>query len=190
MSRLKLPYYTALFLSLLSIVVIILMGWVEQADRLLIRLSAKTSVFFFLLAFSASAMYKLWPSAFTRKLLKARRYLGLSFAVSHSFHLCFIFLLQFYFGAQNFEARGVFIVSGGGVAYAFLYLMAFTSTDAMQRKLGMKNWKRLHTLGSYYIFIVFCVSYLPRAFSQLSYLPFGILLLVALFLRLLAYVKK
>ena len=190
MSSSKLHYYTALLLSLLTIVVILLMGWVEQADRLLIRLTAKTSVFFFLLAFTASAMHAIWPGTFTRQLVKARRYLGLSFAVSHSFHLCFILLLQFYFVAQNFEERGIFIVSGGAVAYVFLYLMALTSTDAMQRKLGMKNWKRLHTIGSYYIFIVFCFSYLPRAFSQLVYLPFGVLLLLALLLRGLAHFRK
>jgi methionine sulfoxide reductase heme-binding subunit len=55
----------------------------EEGVRAIIRLTARTSVALFLLAFTASAAFRLWGGRLPRWLLVNRRYLGLSFAVSH-----------------------------------------------------------------------------------------------------------
>jgi len=79
-------------------------------------------------------------------------------------------------------------VAGGGLAYVLMYLMAFTSTDNMIAKLGANRWKILHTIGIYYILIVFSVSYIPRAISDFTYMPFGIVIIVAVILKMLSLI--
>ena len=54
--------------------------------RAVIRLTARTSLFLFALAFSARAMATLWPCSLTQWQRRNRRQLGLAFAVSHTLH--------------------------------------------------------------------------------------------------------
>lgn len=179
----RLPYITAIILVFFLIIITLGDGFTELQDRQMIRITAKLSLILFLLAFSASALQKLFNTKLTLLLLRNRRYLGLSFAVSHTFHLLFIVLLQLYFDAHNFDERGWLTVSGGAIAYVFLYLMSFTSTDMMVSKMGTVKWKLLHTIGSYYIIAVFSVSYLPRAWSDPNYIPFAAFIVMTLILR-------
>src|ERR1700693_3051123 len=54
--------------------------------RMVIRFTARTSLLFFCLAFSAAALARLWPNAWTRWQRRNRRYLGVTFAASHAIH--------------------------------------------------------------------------------------------------------
>ncbi|HKQ13792.1 MAG TPA: hypothetical protein VJT80_10190, partial [Steroidobacteraceae bacterium] len=65
----------------------------EAAARA-VRLTARTSVTLFLAAFTAAALFQLWPNAWTRWQRQNRRYLGVAFAVSHGVHLAAIFWMQ------------------------------------------------------------------------------------------------
>src|SRR5215217_4512415 len=65
----------------------------EAAART-VRLTARTSVTLFLAAFTAAALWRLWPNALTRWQRSNRRFLGVSFAVSHGVHLAAIFWMQ------------------------------------------------------------------------------------------------
>src|SRR5262245_9536987 len=58
-----------------------------------IRWTARSSLVFFLPTFVASALVSLHPAPATKWLLRNRRYLGLSLAVSHGFHLFLILAL-------------------------------------------------------------------------------------------------
>ncbi len=49
------------------------------------------------------------------------------------------------------------------MAYGFIYLMALTSTDSWQKRLGHK-WKQLHMIGMHLTWAVFLVGYGSRAF--------------------------
>src|SRR4051812_4752583 len=51
-----------------------------------IRATAKTSATLLVLAFSASSLRRLWASPLSRWLLRNRRHLGVSMAVSHTLH--------------------------------------------------------------------------------------------------------
>ena len=51
----------------------------------------------------------------------------------------------------------------GGVGYLFVFLMAITSTDKSQRWLGMTHWRRLHVIGSYWLWTVFLLTYIKHA---------------------------
>jgi hypothetical protein len=53
---------------------------------MVVRFTARTSLLFFCLAFSAAALAKLWPTIWTRWQRHNRRYLGVTFAASHGLH--------------------------------------------------------------------------------------------------------
>ena len=123
----------------------------------LTRLTARTSVFFFLAAFSASALLTLTRSIPARFMTVNRRHIGLAFALSHAIHLG---ALVSYFAVSG-ERPGPVIVIAGGLAYLFIAAMAATSNTASQRWLG-RNWRCLHLVGSWYIGLIFLNSYLGR----------------------------
>ena len=79
--------------AVLTLILIGLSVWIAgmrqfEVDgvRMVIRFTARTSPLFFCLAFSAAALARLWPNAWTRWQRRNRRYLGVSFAASHGIH--------------------------------------------------------------------------------------------------------
>ena len=48
-------------------------------------------------------------------------------------------------------------IIGGGFGYLLMYAMALTSTDKMVRRVGIKNWRMLHSIGINYLVIAFLV---------------------------------
>ena len=61
---------------------------------MVIRFTARTSLLLFCLAFSAAALARLWPNAWTRWQRRNRRYLGVTFAASHGIHAVAIACLR------------------------------------------------------------------------------------------------
>jgi len=53
----------------------------------------------------------------------------------------------------------------GGIAYSLIYVMALTSTNAAQRRLG-KWWRRIHKVGIHYVWLIFTASYAIRALGD------------------------
>lgn len=84
-------------------------------------------------------------------MLQNLRWIGLSFASSHGVHMALIIAMSLDFPDPflNEQPEGKWLV--GGVAYLLIALMALTSTNAAQRWMSMKHWKRLHVIGSYWI---------------------------------------
>lgn len=155
----------------------------EEATRSIIRQTARLSLLLFTAAFAASSLLRLWPNDATRWMLRNRRWLGLSFALSHFVHLgAILALLQI---DPDFAIDGPTIVFGGA-AYVFIFALAATSFDAAVARLGKQRWRRLHATGTYYIWLLFILSYGPRALSSPAYVPPALLLLAALGLRLAA----
>jgi hypothetical protein len=154
----------------------------EAGLRILVRTSARASLVLFTSAFAASALAAIWPRPSTRWLLCNRRYVGVSFAVSHLAHLAFIIALARTAPGFHVDPLTRF---GGGLAYVFIVAMAATSFDRTAAWLGPHAWQRLHTTGMYYVWGIFFVSYAPRAaVESLIYGPLVILLLGVLGLRL------
>ena len=77
----------AFVLGAMSLVLLASHGGDIEGIRLVIRATARTSLVLFVLAFTAGAMVELAPGGFTRWQRRNRRYLGVSFAVSHLIHL-------------------------------------------------------------------------------------------------------
>lgn len=161
----------------------------EPGIRVVVRSSARSSVLLFALAFSASSLRALWQSPSSRWLLANRRYLGVSYAASHALHAGALAAL---YGTSSEFAGSLqpVTVIGGGLAYAFTAAMALTSSDAAVRRLGRARWRRLHLVGSWYIWIIFAQSYLPRAVAEPAYTPAALVVLAVPALRFAARARR
>ena len=122
----------------------------------------------------------------TRWMMRNRRWLGLSFALSHFVHLAAILMLGRI--APDFEIEAMTIVFGG-LAYVFIAALAATSFDGAVTMLGKRRWQLLHKTGMYYIWFIFAQSYTPRAFMSAAYIPAAALLFGVIALRIAARKK-
>jgi sulfoxide reductase heme-binding subunit YedZ len=180
------PATFALLLLIFS-VVLALHGATEDSTRLLIRITAASSLLLFTLAFSASSLDQLLVDGRWRTLLQARRRFGIAFAISHSFHLAAIIALVQIAYDGDFSQLGD--VAGGVVVYVFIYLMALTSNDACVRLLGARQWKWLHKIGVYLIWFALTGSYIANAMDKdgLLYWTYSALCIGLLLLRMIAF---
>ena len=183
----KLSYSTtiltvAAIVMALSAIHLSISEWNEEAIRVLIRWSAKISASLFALAFAASSLHHFFKVPIVTQLLKFRPHIGLAFAVVHTFHLLFLFGLQYFFHPVFTLAASTSLL-GGGLAYLLMFLMVFTTFPYFKSMLQTHQWKWLHLIGVYWIWLIFFRSYLKRVvYKGDDYLLFGILV-VALLLR-------
>ena len=157
----------------------------EEQWHLATRWTARAGFPFLIIAYSASSLVRLWPNGLTKALLRDRRWWGLGFAGAHSAHLCGI--VNFF--AVRGESIPPGVIAGGGAAYVLMYAMAATSFPAAQRALG-KNWKRLHTVGIHYLWLIFAFAYVGKALAgehPLFSIPYALIALAALGLRIIVW---
>jgi methionine sulfoxide reductase heme-binding subunit len=138
----------------------------------------------FSLAFAASALCRAWPTRATRWLLANRRYVGVSFALSHLAHLLVILALVGWSVHGIVTEGGLVGVLLGGIGYVFVAAMAVTSFDRTAAWLGPRRWSRLHTAGGYYLWTVFFITTAPRMLRSPLYATLALALLAVLVLRL------
>ena len=151
-------------------------GWRHAA-----RYTARFSFLIFLAVFVARPWHQLWPSQTTRWAVSQRRALGLAFATAHFVHL--YALTRFRTESGQMPNFGVQLVGGIGT-YVLLAAMVATSNDASVHLLGMRNWKRLHSIGIYWIWVFFLEVYVVRiAAGNLFFVPFALAAVAALAFR-------
>jgi len=158
-------------------------GTGEEGLRVLIRATARTSIVLFAGAFAASGLRRVWGSPASAWLLRNRRYVGLSFAVSHGLHLAAILAAAATVPGFAADVSPVTAIVGGS-AYVLIALMALTSNDTAVRRLGRRRWRALHLTGLWLVFLIFTNSYLGRAVHNPNYWPNAALLGAMLCLRL------
>jgi DMSO/TMAO reductase YedYZ heme-binding membrane subunit len=162
-------------------------GWTSDGATAAARWTARFSFLWFVTAWSASAIARLWPGGWRSVLLRRRRALGLSFAAAHFVHLIALLIAVFVFARESSVAT----IYGGGFGYVLVAAMALTSNDAAVRALGPARWKLLHAFGGYVIAAIFAVSYYGRLETKplLAFVTLG-LLGIAVALRLAAWGKR
>ena len=167
---------------------------VDESDaegiRVVIRATARTSLVLFVLAFTASAMVELVPNGVTRWQRSNRRYLGVSFAVSHLIHLVAIVSLAALDKALFWKLTNVGTIVLAGTAYLFIAAMAATSFDRTAAWLGPRKWRLLHLVGGWYIWISFAVAIGKRIPLDRFYWPMAALILAAGIVRLAAMWRR
>ncbi len=154
--------------------------------RMVIRFTARTSLLFFCLAFSASALWRLWPNTWTHWQRRNRRYLGVTFAGSHAIHLIAITVFAAIdpagFAAATSKASYIF----GGIGYAFIVAMTATSFSRTAKAIGPRAWRILHLSGGYYLWFQFMVSFGKRVPDMPLYALFLVPLFAVMAVRLAA----
>lgn len=156
--------FAALVLSLTALCIWIsgMRGFEVDGVRMVIRFTARTSLLFFCLAFSAAALARLWPNAWTRWQRRNRRYLGLAFAASHGLHAlaigCFAAMDPAGYAAATSAASYVF----GGLGYACVIAMTATSFQRPAAALGPRAWRALHLACGYYLLFQFTAAFAKR----------------------------
>jgi sulfoxide reductase heme-binding subunit YedZ len=179
--------------AMLTFVLIALSIWIAamrqfEVDgvRMVIRFTARTSLLFFCLAFSAAALARLWPNAWTRWQRRNRRYLGVTFAASHGIHAiaiaCFAVMAPAGYAAMTSATTYIF----GGIGYALIIAMTATSFDRTAMIIGPRAWRILHVAGGHYLWLQFMVSFGKRIPNMPLYALFLIPLLAVMTLRLIA----
>ena len=182
--------------ALLTLILLALCVWIAamrqfevEGVRMVIRFTARSSLLLFCLAFVASSLARLWPSAGTRWMLRNRRYLGISFVASHLIHAvaigCFAVMAPFLFKEATTLASFIF----GGIGYAFIVAMAATSFDRSAAAIGPRAWKILHASGIYYLWFQFMVSFGMRIPQMPNYVWFLAPLLAVMAIRIAAVIR-
>jgi len=179
------------------------MGWAMAGEDLgsaagvsaLIAFSVRLAVPWLLIAFAASSLQKLFPSAAGRWLVRNRRYLGLCFSAGMAWQAFFILWLVSFHRAYYIEE--VYVLRDaieGVIGYLFLAAMTVTSFEFGRRPLSGRQWKRLHTAGSYFLWAYIFSTY----WHELYYYPdpdpldrvYYAAALLAWALRLAAWVRQ
>ncbi|MGB8699491.1 MAG: hypothetical protein WCD18_08755 [Thermosynechococcaceae cyanobacterium] len=176
--------WVTLFVSLMVGAIWLINGLGETGMRIAIRLTARSSCLLFLLAFLGSTLATLWPTAWTQWLSQNRRYFGLSFAVSHAWHAIAIGGL-----AVVSSGKAMSYSPGGMLGYLFIGFMSATSFDRARAWLGGRPWQILHTVGAYYLWLAFFISFGKKwAIAPIYPLMTG-LLAIAMMLRIGRYIS-
>jgi DMSO/TMAO reductase YedYZ heme-binding membrane subunit len=180
----------ALVLAALCVWIAGMRGFEVEGVRMVIRFTARTSLMLFCLAFSAAALARLWPNAWTRWQRRNRRYLGVTFAASHGMHLiaivCFAVMDPVGYAAATSPASYVF----GGLGYAFIIAMTATSFDRTASAMGVRAWRLLHLIGGYYLLFQFTVSFGKRVPDMPLYALFLIPLVLVFVLRMVSMAQN
>ncbi|RFB80089.1 sulfite oxidase heme-binding subunit YedZ [Methylovirgula sp. 4M-Z18] len=109
-----------------------------------IHQSGDWTVRFLVLSLAITPLRKL---AHWGKLISVRRMIGVGAAAYASIHLSLYILDQnFALGTVASEIALRFYLTIGFTALCGLWALAATSTDGMIRRLGAKNWQRLHNI--------------------------------------------
>ena len=160
LDRRSTPLLIGLAAGLAAVAAALCIGYdASQQALLAARWTARVAAPIFLIAYLASSLWLLWPGAVTTALLNRRRQWGLGFALAHSIHLGALLV-----NIVAFRPRPVSTLIGGGLAYVLIYLMALTSNDASRQWMG-RWWIWLHRVGIHYIWLIFLISYVSRAFN-------------------------
>jgi sulfoxide reductase heme-binding subunit YedZ len=136
-----------------------------------LRATGRTSAALFLLTFAASPARRLWPVPATAWLLRNRRYIGNSFAVSHAIHLGLLVALATKTPAR-FTADPLGLIPGAA-AYLFLAAMVATSFDRTTAWLGRRRWKLLHRTGMWILWLFFTTTYTGKALRDPTLILFA-----------------
>lgn len=173
----------------LAVLVLSTAGVGERGLDLALQATARLSFLLFLPAYLGSPLTAIFGSMF-RPVKERGRDFGLAFASAHVVHLSLVGALCI-IGAAPPAASFMFF--GGGAVLT--YLIALFSITDPRRMLPLPLWRLLLLLGMNYIMFAFAVDFLREPviteFRRMAiYLPFQLLSVAALVLRLTGFVMR
>lgn len=167
-------------------------GTGSDGTELALRMTARLSFVWFMLAFIAAPLHRLVPSSLSAWLLRRRRALGVTFGLSMSVHVwCILRLFALYAPERPpMVTDADFLVGIPGLL--LVGLLSLTSLDALKRRLSLPAWRRLHVTGIWVVWAIFflclvdSVGRKQTAHPVLAYHAFIVALLAGLALRVAA----
>jgi len=131
-----------------------------RAVSSMIELSVRCAVPLLFVAFAASSVNVLFPGLFGRWILRNRKFIGLSFAAAMAWQLLFILWMvtqytEYY--VEEVYALSDLIEGVGG--YLLLIAMVLTSFKFGRNRLSARQWKFLHKIGIYWLWIYAWIAY-------------------------------
>ena len=163
----------------------------EAGLRAVIRNTARTSFLLFTSSFVARPLCSLRRTRVARRLDENRATLYVSFAVSHLIHAAAIFALAAATRGASLAGRDAGTLAGGAFAYLIIVATAATYYGGASRRVESHEAARLlRSFGFYYVWLIFMISYGGRAADSLAYLPFAVVLVAAVSVRLLAAIVR
>jgi hypothetical protein len=164
-------------------------GLGERGTAIALRVTARWSFLLFWLAYTGSAMGKLFGSRFVGLARRGRDF-GLAFASAQAVHVGLVLWLFYLAPGSN-----------GGMVFFWVgilctYVLALISLPQVHGTLGPGLWLTLRTVGIEYIALVFAADFIliplqANGFGKypLTYLPFALLLIGGVGLRVTAYAR-
>jgi hypothetical protein len=175
---------------LLATIALGVFGTGERGTVLALRLTARWCFLLFWFAYAGGALAKLWNVTIFAQLARHGREFGLAFASALAVHVALV-LWHYHIatppdGAMLFFWVGIFCT----------YLLALFSLPGVRNALGPRLWHIFLTLALEYIALVFAVDFIfdplqadGAAKYPLSYVPFLVMLVGGVVLRLAAYAR-
>ena len=151
----------------------------------MLRVTARIAFILLLLAMIARPFRQL--TGMGSELLRHRRYLGLAMAFVHTVHFGYVVA---YLQTSGEPLEMVTLIFGG-LAFLLTWIMEATSNNASQRALKAW-WRRIHTLGIYYVWLIFMNTFIGVLLATSDPLYVGIVAvgLVAVSLRIAVFLRQ
>ena len=177
----------------LAVAVLAVYGTGPDGLRVGLRVTARWSFLFFWLSYAGGAMATLFGPAFAG-LARQARALGLAFATALLVHIGFVVWLGVVIGGTPLQGNLLWFFL---VGLFFTCLLALLSFGIGMRILG-RLWRPLLFLSTTYILIAFGRDFVVGALAQKTpdwlyaaeYVPFALLSLIAIPLRLAAFLRQ
>ena len=118
----------------------------------MISFSVRWAVPFIYLVIAISSLQILFPNAFTRWLMRNRKYIGPVFAVAMAWQGLFIFIMSYHFHDYYFSEVYYFRDEiEGSIGYIFLMAMVLTSFKFGSKIVSSSQWRIIHKSGIYFL---------------------------------------
>lgn len=181
--------------SLTAVLAAALFAWFgsgSDGTELALRMTARLSFVWFMLAFVAAPLHRLRPSRLSAWLLRRRRALGVTFGLSMAVHVVCIQRLFMLYAPEPppMVTTADFVIGIPGLV--LVGLLTLTSLESLKRRLRPAAWTRLHTTGIWVVWAIFflclvdSVGRKTTAHPFLAYYTFIGVLLLGLALRVAA----
>jgi hypothetical protein len=172
---------------LLSAIILVVRGADVHGTETALFFTGRVMFLWFLGAYTGGSLVTLFGEAFLPLKQRGREF-GLAFAAALLVHLGLVSWL-----CLNWRTPSIDTFVRFGTAAAFTFLLAFFSFGNLNRVLGPKGWRLLRIIGMNYVLYTFLSDFFYE--SPLSggikrvilYLPFAVMGITALLLRLAAW---
>ena len=149
-----------------------------------LRVTARISAALVACAFTAPALARLWPSAFTQRFAANRHRFTLLFALSHTLHLAGVVTLATLIPAQFLTKRGLMVLIPGALVYALIYFLAWQAFT--RRNHPELPDTKMQTFGLYLLWGIFTLALTIGVRKSAIYTPLAAMMWAALVTRISA----